>query len=177
MSEKLVAVGADGHKIVTDADISTRYSNPQPCQGKARAIATMSAAARMRTPKSAPKKAKAVAVRVTAESMALKDAVVTVLEDYKADNIVVLPLAGQASFADYLVVASGTSTRHVASMGRAVEDRLSDDVLGVEGQHEGEWVCVDMGAVVVHLFLPEKREHYNLEKLWSHVFESSPESD
>jgi ribosome-associated protein len=137
----------------------------------------MTAAARMRTPKGAPKKAHGANLTVAAESIALKEAVVSVLEDYKADNIVVLPLAGQASFADYLVVASGTSTRHVASMGGALEDRLDDDVLGMEGQHEGEWVCVDMGAVVVHLFLPEKREHYNLEKLWSHVFDSAPESD
>lgn len=177
MSEKFVAVGGEGHKIGTDADISTRYPLLHPLQGKARPIAAMSVAARTRPPKSAPDKAKTGNLTVAAETNALKDAVIAVLEDYKADNIVVLPLAGQASFADFMIVASGTSTRHVASMGGALDDRLGPHVLGMEGRHEGEWVCVDMGAVVVHLFLPEKRGLYNLEKLWSHVFEAPADSD
>lgn len=93
-----------------------------------------------------------------------------VLEDMKAENLMVIPLAGQASFADYLVIASGTSTRHVSSMGQALDAKLGKAVLGMEGVSEGEWVCADLGDIVVHLFVPEKRVLYNLEKLWSHVF-------
>lgn len=96
---------------------------------------------------------------------------VGVLEDYKAVDVVVIPLAGKAGFADFLVIASGTSTRHVASMGQALKTKLSDEVLGMEGLSEGDWVCADIGGVVVHVFTAEKRALYNLEKLWSHTFE------
>ncbi len=93
-----------------------------------------------------------------------------VLDDMKAENVVVIPLAGQASFADFLVIASGTSSRHVSSMGQALDRALGKAVLGMEGLQDGEWVCADMGDIVVHLFVPDKRELYNLEKLWSHIF-------
>jgi ribosome-associated protein len=98
--------------------------------------------------------------------------VVAVLEDYKAQNVVVIPLAGQASFADYLVIASGTSTRHVSSMGLGLRDKLGSKAF-LEGLQDGEWVCADLGGIVVHMFTPEKRVLYNLEKLWSHVFTES----
>jgi ribosome-associated protein len=103
--------------------------------------------------------------------------VTAVLDDYKAQNVTVIPLAGQASFADYLVIATGTSTRHVSSMGSALQDKLGKaTVLSLEGMVEGEWVCADLGNIVVHLFVPEKRALYNLEKLWSHVFtEAEPD--
>lgn len=99
--------------------------------------------------------------------------VVEVLDDYKAQDVVVIPLLGKASFADFLVVASGGSSRHVSSMGGALEDRLGREVIGAEGLKDGEWVCMDMRAVVVHLFVPEKRALYNLEKLWSHAFDEA----
>lgn len=95
---------------------------------------------------------------------------IAVLEDYKALDVVVLPLAGKADFADFMIIASGTSTRHVASIGQALRENLKHDLLGVEGVREGEWVCADTGSVVVHVFLPEKRALYNLEKLWSYSF-------
>lgn len=104
------------------------------------------------------------------------DRVKAVLDDMKADKLVVIPLAGQASFADYLVIASGTSTRHVSSMGRALDEKLGKAILSMEGLSDGEWVCADLGDIVVHLFVPEKRAVYNLEKLWSHVFEPLPEA-
>lgn len=103
--------------------------------------------------------------------------VTAVLDDYKAQNVTVIPLAGQASFADYLVIATGTSTRHVSSMGQALRDKLGNKAfLSMEGLMDGEWVCADLGNIVVHLFVPEKRALYNLEKLWSHVF-TEPEPD
>ncbi len=108
---------------------------------------------------------------MTAEPPSELERVKAALEDMKAEGLLVIPLAGQASFADYLVIASGTSTRHVSSMGRALEDKLGKAILSIEGMAEGEWVCADLGDIVVHLFVPEKRVLYNLEKLWSHVFE------
>jgi len=96
--------------------------------------------------------------------------VIAVLEDYKALDVVVIPLAGKTSIADFMVVATGTSTRHVASMGQALDKALRSDMVGIEGLRDGEWVCADMGDVVAHVFTAEKRALYNLEKLWSHVF-------
>lgn len=104
---------------------------------------------------------------------ALEDLVkraIGILEDYKALDVAVLPLAGKADFADFMVIATGTSTRHVASIGQALREGLKHDLLGLEGLREGEWVCADTGSVVVHVFLAEKRALYNLEKLWSYAF-------
>lgn len=96
--------------------------------------------------------------------------VVEALDSLKAVDVVVIPLAGKANFADYLVVATGTSTRHVASLGQVMREKVGDLVLGVEGLGDSDWVCVDLGAVVAHVFTAEKRSLYNLEKLWSYTF-------
>ncbi len=96
--------------------------------------------------------------------------VVDALEDHKALDIAILPLHGKASFTDYMVIASGTSTRHVASMAKGVAEKAPHTILGLEGLPAAEWVCADMGGIVVHLFVPEKRALYNLEKLWSFPF-------
>ena len=93
-----------------------------------------------------------------------------VLDDFKAQQVTVLELAGKASFADYLVIATATSSRHAQSMGQALRQHLGKALLGLEGAGEGEWVCADAGSVVVHVFTEEKRKLYQLEKLWSHVF-------
>ena len=113
-----------------------------------------------------------------AESVTETERIRTVLEDAKGQNIICIPLAGQASFADYLIIASGTSTRHVAAMGRRLQEDLGKLVLHTAGLNDAEWVCLDMGNIVIHLFVPEKRVLYNLEKLWSFAFtESSTEAD
>jgi ribosome-associated protein len=96
--------------------------------------------------------------------------VVTVLEDMKGQQIEVIDLTDRNSFADYLVIASGTSTRQVKAMAdRLVEQAKLKGVrpMGIEGEREGEWVLVDLCDVVVHLMLPQTRAFYNLEKLWS----------
>jgi ribosome-associated protein len=92
------------------------------------------------------------------------------LDDLKAQDITVIDLHGKASFADYMVVATGTSSRHTASLGDNVAASLKKEgfrVYGMEGQQAGEWVCVDAGDIVVHIFQPDFRKLYNLEKLWS----------
>jgi ribosome-associated protein len=91
------------------------------------------------------------------------------LEALKADNIVVLDVRAQASFTDYMIFASGSSTRHVSAIADSVVEAAKaagDPALGVEGEDVGEWVLVDLGDVVVHVMLPDVRLYYELEKLW-----------
>lgn len=101
---------------------------------------------------------------------ALRDFVVTVLEDMKGEQIEVIDLTDRNSFADYLVIASGNSTRQVKAMAERVVERAKQNgvrPMGIEGEREGEWVLVDLCDVVVHVMLPQTRAFYNLEKLWS----------
>jgi ribosome-associated protein len=96
--------------------------------------------------------------------------VLTSLEDDKAEEIVSIDIRGRSSFADMLVVASGRSARHVGALAEHVMSKLKDagvkDVR-VEGLPQADWVLVDAGDVVVHLFRPEVRAFYNIEKIWS----------
>ena len=89
--------------------------------------------------------------------------------ELKANDIVEIDVRGKTSVCDFMVVASGTSTRHVKSIADEVvrfAKKLDCQPLGVEGEREAEWVLVDLGDVVVHVMLPRVREFYNLEKLW-----------
>jgi ribosome-associated protein len=92
------------------------------------------------------------------------------LEDMKARDLQVLDVRGLTSVTDYLLIASGTSDRHVRSMARALIDSAKQaglPLLGVEGQEAGEWVLVDLCDVVVHVMQPRTREFYKLEDLWA----------
>ena len=101
------------------------------------------------------------------------------LDDGKAEDIAVIDLESKSTLADYMVIASGRSQRQVT----ALADRLLDVLRGagcrhlaVEGLQYGEWVLVDAGDVIVHLFRPEQRTHYNLEKMWGESFAALDES-
>lgn len=92
------------------------------------------------------------------------------LEGMKAKEIVVLDVRGRSSVTDYMVVASGTSKRHVSSVAQEVVDKLKaagQRPMGVEGQDVGDWVLVDVGSVVVHVMMPDARSFYDIERLWS----------
>jgi len=96
-------------------------------------------------------------------------AVKSSLQDDKAEAIVVIELDGKSSIADYMVIASGRSQRHVAATAEHLIQRLkAEGVRPVpsEGLGQGDWVLIDGGDVIVHLFRPEVREFYNLEKMW-----------
>ncbi len=92
------------------------------------------------------------------------------LDAHKAENIVSVDLSGKADFADSMIIASGTSQRHVNALADHVVEVLKGiglNPIPVEGKEPGDWVLVDAGDTIVHLFRPEIRTHYNLEKMWS----------
>ena len=91
------------------------------------------------------------------------------LEKDKAEDVISIALQGKSEMADYMVVASGRSTRQVVAMSEKLNDALKE-VLGrscrIEGRQAGDWVLLDCGDVIVHIFRPEVREFYQLEKMW-----------
>ena len=100
----------------------------------------------------------------------LSELVVATLEDGKGKDIVKLNVRNMTSVTDYMVVASGTSNRHVSALAEAVSDKskaAGHRPIGVEGESGSEWVLLDLGDTLVHVMLPRVREFYNLEKLWS----------
>jgi len=100
----------------------------------------------------------------------LKTIVQTALDDLKGKEIVAIDVRGLTSVTDYMIFCSGTSNRHVKSLADNVEveaKKRGAQVLGTEGQQEGEWVLVDFGDVIVHVMLPETRAFYDLERMWS----------
>lgn len=108
---------------------------------------------------------------------ALRTIVIDALEELKAQDIKVLDVRGVATFTDLMVIASGTSTRQVKALAdKVVEKSIRAGVrpLGVEGAREAEWVLVDLNDIVVHVMLPQTRDFYNLEKLWSAHDRTSP---
>ncbi|MEH3108309.1 MAG: ribosome silencing factor [Sphingomonas fennica] len=91
------------------------------------------------------------------------------LDDDQALETVSIPLAGKSSFADYMVIASGRSTRQVASMAAKLAERIKAETgrsVRTEGLPTADWVLIDAGDVIVHLFRPEVRSFYNLERMW-----------
>lgn len=93
----------------------------------------------------------------------------TSLGDDKADSVVIIDLAGKTSLTDYMVIASGTSARHVGGMASNLRDKIKQSGIKnvtTEGDGQCDWVLIDAGDVIIHLFRPEVREFYNLEKMW-----------
>ncbi|MGB3722299.1 MAG: ribosome silencing factor [Pacificimonas sp.] len=104
-----------------------------------------------------------------ADSTALHDLVLSSLDDDKAVDVVDIPLAGKSEIADHMVIASGRSSRQVAAMAQKLSERVKQQLsrpVRLEGLPAADWVLVDAGDVVVHLFRPEVRSFYNLEKMW-----------
>jgi len=100
----------------------------------------------------------------------LHDLVLASLDDDQAMEVVSLALEGKSSIADYMIIASGRSTRQVASMAQKLSERIKHGGYGhvrIEGLPAADWVLVDAGDVVIHLFRPEVRTFYNLERMWN----------
>ena len=103
------------------------------------------------------------------DSNGLLSLILASLEDDKAEDVVSIPLAGKSEMADHMVIASGRSSRQVASIAEKLADRLKQEaglVARTEGKDIGDWVLIDAGDVIVHVFRPEVREFYQLEKMW-----------
>lgn len=104
-----------------------------------------------------------------AESDALHALVMKSLDDDQAQDIVSIPLAGKSNIADHMVIAEGRSTRQVAGIAQKLAERVKQagGTVRVEGLANADWVLIDAGDVIVHLFRPEVRSFYNLERMWA----------
>ena len=103
-------------------------------------------------------------------SAKLHELVLKSLDDDQAVETVTIPLAGKSSIADHMVIASGRSTRQVASMATKLADKIKSETgksVRIEGLPTADWVLIDAGDVIVHLFRPEVRSFYNLERMWN----------
>ncbi|MGB0906602.1 MAG: ribosome silencing factor [Maricaulaceae bacterium] len=100
----------------------------------------------------------------------LSDFILAILEENSAQDVIEIDVAGKSSIADYMIVASGRSNRHVNALAdyvqRGLKERGMKD-LGIEGLEASDWVLVDAGDVILHVFRPEVRAFYNIEKIWS----------
>jgi ribosome-associated protein len=95
--------------------------------------------------------------------------IIASLEDDKAEEIVEIDLRGRSDMADYMLICSGRSSRQVASISEKLADKMKQDfgiICKMEGKETGDWVLIDTGDVIVHVFRPEVREFYDLEKMW-----------
>lgn len=104
-----------------------------------------------------------------ASSAEMLDRILTSLDDDKAEDVISIDLNGKSEIADFMVIASGRSSRQVASISEKLTDRLKESFgfsPKVEGKDTGDWVLIDAGDVIVHVFRPEVREFYQLEKMW-----------
>jgi ribosome-associated protein len=128
-----------------------------------------SAAKTAATPKTARKGKLAQRGKLSSAKPSLKTVITDALADMKALQVKLLDVRGLTDIADFMVIASGTSDRHVRSVAQRVVEKVKEAgfrPLGVEGQQDGDWVLIDLSEVIVHVMLPRVREFYGLEKLW-----------
>ncbi|MGH6988630.1 MAG: ribosome silencing factor [Stellaceae bacterium] len=141
----------------------------------------MPAAKKIPTAKAAPRRrVRAKAAAAPSPQLRVLAAIETALADGKAEELTRIDLTGKSGFADFMVIASGRSSRQVAALADRVLAALA--ALGmkrvpVEGLKAGDWVLIDAGDVIVHIFRPEVRARYNLEKMWGAEFGDVPERD
>ncbi|WEK45533.1 MAG: ribosome silencing factor [Candidatus Andeanibacterium colombiense] len=111
-----------------------------------------------------------IPAKLSADAASLHELVLASLDDDQAQDVISIALEGKSSIADYMVIASGRSTRQVAAMAQKLAERIKAAGFGssrIEGLPAADWVLLDAGDVVVHLFRPEVRSFYNLERMWA----------
>ena len=100
----------------------------------------------------------------------IKKNVIEALEDIKGFDIIDLDVRKLTSITDYMIIASASSTRQTRALANNVHDKMKDlniEILGIEGEGEGDWVLVDIGDIIVHIMTPTTRAYFNLEELWT----------
>ena len=105
----------------------------------------------------------------TTNRSSLLNLAVESLEKFKAQDIVKIDLSGKPSIADFMLIASGTSSRQIRAMAEHTVTMIKKNIkapVNIEGLNQGDWVLIDSGDIIIHLFRPEVREFYNLEKMW-----------
>jgi ribosome-associated protein len=105
-----------------------------------------------------------------ASTLSIKKHVISALEDIKAFDIVSLDVKKLTSISDFMIIASASSTRQTKALARNIKDKMNSfgvEVVGIEGETEGDWVLVDLGDIIVHIMTPTTRAYFNLEELWS----------
>jgi ribosome-associated protein len=153
---------------VTDALVPAE-KKPSKSQAKPKRSSAAKSSAKRTTGKRAAPADKASAPRKAPARPSLKSVVLAALDDMKALEVKVLDVRGLTDIADFMVIASGTSDRHVRSVAQRVVEKTKEAGFrphGVEGQQDGDWVLIDLHEMIVHVMLPRVREFYGLEKLW-----------
>jgi len=103
------------------------------------------------------------------EVLKIKKIIEKTLNQNKAKNIIVISLKGKSSIADYMIIASGNSSRHIQSLSEILVKKLGENGIGkfkIEGKSSNEWKLIDAIDIIVHIFHPERRKFYDLEKMW-----------
>lgn len=171
------AAAAAGSKPKAARTAKTKSDAKKPAAGvKQKTVTTAvtkaaKAAAKPQAGRKAPAKktAAAKATGIPAEIQKLHKLILKSLDDDKAEDIVSIDLTGKSSIADYLVIASGRSSRQVGAIAEHLVERIGKETgrkVRAEGKTAGDWVLIDTGDIVVHIFRPEVRSFYNLEKMW-----------
>src|SRR5262249_51239533 len=105
-----------------------------------------------------------------ASSKSLLESIMLWLDEAKAEEVVAIDLEGKSTIADFMVIASGRSDRHVGAIGEQIQRKLKEQGFGrvrIEGLEQCDWVLIDAGTVLLHIFRPEERDFYKLERMWS----------
>ncbi len=105
------------------------------------------------------------------------ETVQSVLDDNKAEDVTTFDLRERSSVSDHMVICSGRSTTHVSALAEYLRQDLKKvgaDIVSITGTGQGDWICVDANAVVIHIFRPEVRAYYQLEKMWDPKFDTKP---
>ena len=151
----------------TDNVVPVKKTSSSKIKDRSKAVVNPQTAGK---PKAASKLKAASNRKVTKAKPSLKTVVIDALADMKALEVKVLDVRGLTDIADFMVIASGTSDRHVRSVAQRVVEKTKEAGFrphGVEGQQDSDWVLIDLSEMIVHVMLPRVREFYGLEKLWA----------
>jgi ribosome-associated protein len=156
-------------KAATKPKVAAKSKAATKPKAAAKAKTAPKTAAKAKAPKAPSAKTAQAASKADAFSRQLLKLVEKSLDDDKAEDIVSVDLAGKSAIADYMVIATGRNVRQLAAMAHHIAEKLSKagaKPIGIEGISQGDWVLVDGNDIIVHLFRPEIRKLYSLEKMW-----------